>query len=165
MTSGLSHLNYNHGFGVWQLLGMLMCTFQKSKSIGHQRVHAAVSQNEWSEWWRGAMKQKKEYCMLVNLQAFMIHNRWPSEKHHPPSVSHSGMILCERAHFSLHLSPHNLPPFLPLFSFQISIQFAHQRKLTSRKKAAMWTSARNFSLSFSLHFSLLYLPPTAARCP
>lgn len=56
MTSDLSHLNYSHGFAVWQLLGMLMCIFQNSKSIGHHCVHAAVSQDEWLEWSRAAMK-------------------------------------------------------------------------------------------------------------
>lgn len=55
-TSDLSHLKYSHGFGMWQLLSMLMWIFQSSKSIGHRRVHAAVSQDEWSEWSRGAMK-------------------------------------------------------------------------------------------------------------
>lgn len=56
MTSDLSHLNYSHGFGMWQLLGMLMCIFQNSESIGHHHVHAAVSHDEWLEWSRGAMK-------------------------------------------------------------------------------------------------------------
>lgn len=55
-TSDLSHLNYSHGFAMRQLLGMLMCIFQNSKSIGHHRTHAAVSQDVWLEWSRGAVK-------------------------------------------------------------------------------------------------------------
>ncbi len=68
-------------------------------------------------------------CDVINLLAFMIHERTASEMRRRPKLE----ILARpfAVYLSLHLSLPNLPPYLPLFSIQISIQFAHQRKLTN----------------------------------
>lgn len=106
MTSDLSHLNNSHRFGMWQLLGMLMCIFQNSKSIGHHCVHAAVSQDEWLEWSRGAMKWNEECCMLwCDKFTGIRDSQWTaSEICCPPNAWDSGTVL-RNLSFSSFISP------------------------------------------------------------
>lgn len=106
MTSDLSHLNYAHGFSVWQLLGMLMCSFQNSKSIGHHCVHAAVSQDEWLKWSRGAKKWNEERCMLwCDKFTGTGDSQWTaSELCCPPKAWDAGMVL-RKLSFSSFISP------------------------------------------------------------
>lgn len=159
MTSDLSHLNYSHRFGMWQLLGMLMCIFQNSKSIGHHCVHAAVSQDEWLEWSRGAMKWNEECCMLwCDKFTGIRDSQWTaSEICCPPKAWDSGTVLRDLS-FSSFISPQ---------SASLSASVLHPNSDTVRTptqnqhtpwKHRYGTSARNqhfFLLSVVMYLSLL----------
>lgn len=65
-------------------------------------------------------------CDVINLLAFVIHNRRPQSE----AILTRLEILAWS--FAIYLHLHLFLRGLPLFSFQISIQFAHQRNLTNR---------------------------------
>lgn len=80
-------------------------------------------------------------CDVINLLALVIHNGQPRRY---AVLQRLEMLAWSFASYlSLHLSLPNLPPYLLLFSIQILIQFAHQRKPAHSMKASLWTSARN----------------------
>lgn len=153
-------------------VSMLMCIFPNSKSIGHRRVHAAVSRgmngrNDQEEQWDRTRSVVS--CDVINLLATVIHNGRPRRDGVLPRLE----ILARS--FAIYLSllflflP-NLPPYLPLFCFQIPIQFAHQRKLTNTLHESIDMELCQRFLSFSFSLCLLTSrcyphPPTAARCP
>lgn len=112
-------------------------------------------------------------CDVINLLAFVIHNGRPQRYAVLPRLE---MLAWSFAiHLSLRLSLPNLPPYLPLFSIQILIQFAHQRKLTNALRESidvdpcMAPCHESALLPLSCAYPLLTaspcLPPAAAPCP